>query len=183
MALSYTFLNLEPISCSLEGSNSCFLNHTQVSQGIGRMVCYSHLLKTFLQSVMIRTVEDFRIVDETEGDVILESPCFIYDAAKVVNLIFGHSSFSRPSLDIWNFLVCLAWSLTHKLFSMILLAWEKSAVVPWLAHTLVLPFLGIGKRIDLWTLLCPFMWPVACPVSRPVLWLLLGLPDLLTNWM
>ena len=31
---------------------------------------------------------------------------------------------------------------------MALLAWEMSAVIHWLAHSLVLPFLGIGMRID-----------------------------------
>ena len=30
-----------------------------------------------------------------------------------------------------------------------LLAWEMSAIVQWLAHSLVLPFLGIGMKFDL----------------------------------
>ena len=41
------------------------------------------------------------------------------------------------------------WRLTCNILSMTLLAWEMSAVVRWLAHALVLPFLGIGMRIDL----------------------------------
>ena len=41
------------------------------------------------------------------------------------------------------------WSLACKILSMTLLAWEMSAVVWWLAHSLVLPFLGIGIRIEL----------------------------------
>ena len=32
---------------------------------------------------------------------------------------------------------------------MTFLAWEMSAIVPWQAHSLLLPFLGIGMRIDL----------------------------------
>ena len=32
---------------------------------------------------------------------------------------------------------------------MTLLAWEMGAIIWWLAHSLVLPFLGIGMRIDL----------------------------------
>ena len=47
----------------------------------------------------------FSIVDETEIDVFLAFPCFLYDAANVDNLIPGSSSFSKPSLDIWKFLV------------------------------------------------------------------------------
>ena len=33
-------------------------------------------------------------------------------------------------------------------FNMTLLSWETSAIVQWLAHSLVLPFLGVGMRID-----------------------------------
>ena len=40
-----------------------------------------------------------------QRDVFLESPCFLYDPANVGNLISGSSAFSKPSLDIWKFLV------------------------------------------------------------------------------
>ena len=32
---------------------------------------------------------------------------FLYDPANVGNLISGSSAFSKPCLDIWNFLVCI----------------------------------------------------------------------------
>ena len=35
----------------------------------------------------------------------LEFPCFLYDPANAGNLIFGSSAFSKPSLEIWKFLV------------------------------------------------------------------------------
>ena len=44
-----------------------------------------------------------------------------------------------------------------------LLAWEMTAIVWWSEHCLALPFLGIGED-----------WPF------PLLWLLLGFPNLLT---
>ena len=69
------------------------------------MVWYSHLSKSFPQYVMIHTVKGFSIVDETEINVFLEFPCFLYDPANVGNLISGSSSFSKPSWDIWKFLV------------------------------------------------------------------------------
>ena len=50
-------------------------------------------------------MEGFSIVDETEVDVFLEFPCFFYDPANVGNLISGSSAFSKPSLNIWKFLV------------------------------------------------------------------------------
>ena len=54
---------------------------------------------------MIHTVKSFGIVDETEIDVFLRFPGFLYDPVNVGNLISGSSSFSKPSLDIWKFLV------------------------------------------------------------------------------
>ena len=37
----------------------------------------------------------------------MEFPSFLYDPANVGNLISGSFSFSKPSLDIWKFLVCI----------------------------------------------------------------------------
>ena len=67
------------------------------------MVCYFHLSKSFPQFVMIPT--EFSVVDETEVDVFLEFPCFPYNPVNVGNLTSGSSPFSKPSLDIWKFLV------------------------------------------------------------------------------
>ena len=113
------------------------------------MVWYSHLAKSFPQFVMIHTVKGFGIVDETEINVFLKFPCFVYNPVDVGNLISSSSSFSKPSLDIWKFLVRMMLKPACKILSMTVLAREMSAIVRWLAHSLVLPFLGIGKRIDL----------------------------------
>ena len=43
----YSFLNLEPVCCSMSSSNCCFLTYIQISQDAGQMVWYSHLLKNF----------------------------------------------------------------------------------------------------------------------------------------
>ena len=67
------------------------------------MVWYSHLFKSFPQSVMIHTVQGFSIVNETKVDSFLEFPCFIYDPANVSNLTSGSSAFSKPSLDSGTF--------------------------------------------------------------------------------
>ena len=71
------------------------------------MVWYSHLSKSFPQCIMIHTVKGCSIVNETEVDISLEFPGFLYDPANVGNLISGSSTFSKPSLDIWKFLVCI----------------------------------------------------------------------------
>ena len=70
------------------------------------MFWYFHLFKSFSKFVMIHTVKGFRVVHETEVVVFLEFPRYLYDPANIGNLIFS-SSFSKPSLDIWEFLVHL----------------------------------------------------------------------------
>ena len=59
--------------------------------------------KSFPQFVMIHTVKDFSTVNET--DVFLVFPCFLYYPTDVGNLISGSSAFSKPSEDLWKFLV------------------------------------------------------------------------------
>ena len=86
-------------------SDCCFLTCIQVSQEAGKVVWYSHVFKNLPQFVVIHTVEGFRIVNEAEVDVFLESPCILHDPVNVGNLISGSSVFSKLSLYIWMFSV------------------------------------------------------------------------------
>ena len=67
------------------------------------MIWYCHLLKNFLQFVVIYIVKGFGMV-KAEADVFLELSCFFYDPTNVGNLISG-SAFSKSSLNIWKFMV------------------------------------------------------------------------------
>ena len=98
---------------------------------------------------MIHTFKGFSIINETELDVFPEFLCFLCYPANVGNLISASSSLSKSILDIWKFLVCVMSKPRMQDLSMTLLAREISAIVRWLEHSLVLPFLGIGMRIDL----------------------------------
>ena len=69
------------------------------------MVWYSHLFKSFSQCVMLHTVKGFSIVDETEVDILLELSSFLCDPVNVGILFSASSSFSKPRLNIWKFLV------------------------------------------------------------------------------
>ena len=69
------------------------------------MVCYSHLFQNFPQFVVIHTIKGFGIVNKAEVDVFLELSCFFRDPMVVGNLVSGSSAFSKPSLNIWKFMV------------------------------------------------------------------------------
>ena len=103
----YSLPNLEPVCCSMTDSNCCFLTCIQISQEAGKVVWHSHLFKNFPQFFMIHTVKGFSIVDETEIDVFLKVSCFLCNTADAGNLISSSSSFPKPSLDFWKFLVCI----------------------------------------------------------------------------
>ena len=68
------------------------------------MVWYSHLLKNFLQFVVIYIVKGFGMV-KAEADVFLELSCFFHDPVDVGNVISGSSAFSKTSLNIGKFMV------------------------------------------------------------------------------
>ena len=69
------------------------------------MVWYSHLLKNFLQFVVIHTVKGYGVIKKAEVNVSLELSCFFYDLTGVGNLISGSFGFSKSSLNIWKFSV------------------------------------------------------------------------------
>ena len=76
-----------------------------VSQEAGKVVWHSLIFKNYPQFVVIHTVDDFSIVNETDIDDFLESSCFFYDPIGVDNLDSGSSAFSKSSLNIWKFSV------------------------------------------------------------------------------
>ena len=70
------------------------------------MVWYSHLSKSFPQFVMIHT-KALASSMKQRWMFFLKLCCFLYNPVNVGNLISGSSSFSKPSLDIRKFLVCI----------------------------------------------------------------------------
>ena len=85
--------------------NCCLLTWVQISQEVGQVLWYFHLLKNFLQFVVILTVEGFGIVSEAKLDIFLELSCCFDDPADVGNLISCSSAFSKCSFNIWKFMV------------------------------------------------------------------------------
>ena len=64
------------------------------------MVWDSHLFQNFPQFIVVHIVKGFSVVNETELDVFLAFPCFLYDSVNVGNLISDFSAFSKARLDI-----------------------------------------------------------------------------------
>ena len=149
-ALSHSFLNLEPISCSIQGSNCCFLTRIQISQKTGKVVWYFHLFKSFPQLVMIHT-QSIRLWCNwwnRDSCFFLEFSNFLFDPTDVGNLISGSFSFSKHSLDIWKFLVCITLKPPMENFKRDLTSMRDVFNCLMVSTSLVLPFLGIGVRID-----------------------------------
>ena len=93
------------------------------------MVWNSHLLKNFLQFVVIHIVKGFVIVNKAEVDIFLELSCFFDDPVDAGNLISSSSVFSKSSLTIWNFMVHVQLKPGLENFEVTLLACDMSAIV------------------------------------------------------
>ena len=114
---------------------------------------------------MIHKVKGFSVVSETEVDVFLEFPCFLYDLVNVDNLISGSSAFSKPSLNIWKFSVHIMLRPSLEDFECNLTSMGSEYNCPvWTFFSTAL--LGIEMRVDLFQS-----------------WGQLGIPNLLTYWV
>src|SRR5574337_528136 len=89
----------------MSSSNCCFLTCIQISQEVGQVVWYSHLLKNFPQFIVIHAVKIFGTVNKAEVYVLLELSCFFDDLIDIGNLISDSFAFSESSLNIWKFMV------------------------------------------------------------------------------
>jgi len=116
---------------------------------------------------MIHTVKGFSVVNATEVDVFLEFPCFLYDPANVGDLISTSSSFYKSSWDIWKFLVHIMLKPSMQAFKHDLTSMGDECNCPMVSTFFSATILGNWDED----------W------HFPVLWPLLGLPDLLTYWM
>ena len=125
----YSFLNLEPVCCSMFGSNCCFLTCMQISQEAGQVVWYSHLFQNFPQFIVIHTVKGFGIANKAKIDVSLELSSYFHDPADVGNLISGSSAFSKSNLNIWKFTVHILLKPAWIILSITLLACEMNAIM------------------------------------------------------
>ena len=76
----------------------------------------------------------------------MEFSCFFSDPMDAVNLVSGSSAFSKSSLYIWKFCICVLLKPSLKDFE---LACEISTLVQYFEHCLAEFFFGIGMKTDL----------------------------------
>ena len=164
----YTFPYLYPVCSSKSSSNCCFLRGIHISQEAGKVVWYSCHFKNFPHFVLIYTVKSFGIVNKAEVDVFLKFFCFFYDTKDVGNLTSGSSVFSKSSLNIWKFLVCILLKLGLENFEHYFasVSYECNCAVAW-------TLFGSTAFLRDWNENWPF--PVLCP--------LLSFPNLLAYWV
>ena len=143
----------------MSSSNCCFLTCIQVLQEAGKVVWYSHLLKSFPQFVVIHTVKGFSKVNEAEVDF------FFFWNSLAFSMIYWKlaiwSLFPLPCLNpAWtsgSSQFMYSWSLAWRILSITSIAYEMSAVVLYFEHSLALPFFGIGMNTDLFQS-CDHCW-------------------------
>ena len=163
----YFFPYLEPVCCPMSSSDCCFSTCIQISQEVGKVVWYSHLLKNLPQFVVNHTVNCFGIINKAKVDFFLELSCFFDDPADVGSLVSGSSVFSKSNLNIWKFTVHILLksgleNFEHYFASM----WDECNCV------VVRAFFGMAFLWD-WNENWPF----------PVLWPLLSFSNLLAYWV
>ena len=88
----------------MSSCNCCFLTSLQISQEVGQVVWYSHLLKNFPVCCDPHS-QRLWCSKWSKSRCFLEFSCFFDDPTEFVNLIFGYSAFSKFSLNIWKFSV------------------------------------------------------------------------------
>ena len=162
----YSFPNLEPVCCSMAGSNGCFLTCVQTSQDAGQVVWYSHLLKNFpvcCDSHRLR----LSVVNKAEVDVFLELSCFFNDPTDFGNLISGSSAFSKSNWNLWKFSRYTLLKPGLENFECYFAnEWDKC---------------NLCSSLALFGIAFPWNWKENWPF--PVLWPLLSFPNLLTYWV
>ena len=155
MGLTYFFPDLEPVCCSM---SSFFFPCPVLTVAswpahrfLRRHVRWPGIPVSWriFQLVVIHIVKVFGIVSKAEIDVFQELSCIFYEPTDVGNLISGSFTFSKSSLNLWNFTVHVLLkpgleNYEHYFDSV----WhEYNCVVVW--ASLALPFFGIGMKTDL----------------------------------
>ena len=126
----------------------CFLIWRQISQGAGRVVWYSHLLKNFPQFVVVHTVKGFGIVNKAEIIFFSRTLLLFQWSSGFWQFDLCFSAFSKSSLNICKFLVHVLLKPGLEIFEHYFTSvWdERNCVVVWAFFGI--DCFGIGMKTD-----------------------------------
>ena len=160
-ALMYPFLNLEPVHCSMSGSNCCFLTCTQISQEAGKVIWYSHLLKNSPQFIVIHMVKGLGVINKVEVDILLVFSCLLIIQWMLAIWSWVPLSFLNPAWTSGSSKLMYYWSLAWRILSITLLKKCVSCVWDECNFAVVWTFFGIAFLWD-WNENWPFpvLWPL-----------------------
>ena len=150
----YSFPSLEPVYCSISGSNCCFLTCIQISQEAGQVVWYSHLFKDFPKFVVIH--KGFSAVNEAKAIFFWIPLLFLWsNGCWQFDLCFP-LHFLNPAWRPGSSWFTYCWSLTWRTSRITLRPCEMSATCAG-----VWGFFGIAILWD-WNENWPFpiLWPL-----------------------
>ena len=128
----YFFPNLEPVHCSMSGSNCCFLTSYMFLRRQERWSGSPIAFRIF-HSLLWSTESKASLHSQWSRNMYFSGILSLFLWSKDVgNLIYGSSAFSKTSLNIWKLLVHILLKPSLKDFEYYLATCEMSAIV-WLS--------------------------------------------------
>ena len=146
---NFSVIRLQMTNCFMPSTNCCFLSCIQVSQETGMVVWCSHPFQNFPVFCDPYIQRLWHNQKSRSRCFFLEFSCVFWIQRVLAIWSLVPLPFPNPACisGISWFMHC--WSLAWRIFSIILLTYEMSAIVWWFEHSLALPFFGIGMKIDL----------------------------------
>ena len=162
----YSFLNFEPVCCSMFSSNCCFLTCMQVLQEVGKVVL-KFSLRIFYS--LLWSKRSNALAYSMKQQKMFFCDCLAFSMIQGVLAIWSLVllPFLNPAYTSGSSRFKYFWSLAWRILSITFLACEMSAIV-----AVVWAFFGFAFLWD-WNENWPF----------PVLWPLLSFPNLLAYWV
>ena len=142
----YSFLNLEAVQSFMTCSNYCFLTCIQIFQEADKVVCCSHLLKNFLQFVVILTVKGFGTVNKLEVDVFWNSLAFSMIQRMLAIWSVVPLPLLNPTWTSGSSWFMYYWGLAWRILSITLIVCEMSTIVSYFEHSFIAFFWDWNKN-------------------------------------
>ena len=120
----YSFTNLEPVCCSMSGSNCCLLTCIQISLGAGKVFSIPISWRIFHSFFVVHTIKGFSVFSKAEVDVTnLENILKTKDITLPTRSLWSNLWFSELNMYRYK-----SWTLKN---AFKLWCWRRLLKVPW----------------------------------------------------